>query len=942
MPEQPDFTRRITRWLARHAGFVIVGTLAITAGLAVPFLTMQPTSSASQEPTGRVFDARDRIEEDFASAVFQTITIVEARPAADGVSDMLRVEPLRALHDRSEALRRDPVIGPSLFSYYDADEQVTITGLWSLADIVDSRLPGGLAGASDADVKTVVAALIAERGPTELGLSAQTSSSSSGPISPAIFVPVLSDDTLLGFGSAGVRLGSDTKSEEYSRSLLNMIRGEQVSYQAWGVAIDVNLTSEEEGALAGPFIGLTIAAVLAVVGLTFRSYWILAITGGALATLIIWLEALTNLIGLKDDLILSLIVPIAMISFGVDSVFHAVSRYREETNHGSRPRAAFTVGMAAVAGALVLALASDSAAFLSNTSAGIESIIQFGIGSAIALVAAFLLLGIVTPLAIMVVEDKVGRPPLTRRRSIVAVVGSIGAAMLAMASVLMSVFVYPPAGLVLLGVYLVVALFLPYRLAPRRLAPPADTPVNAAGNPARGARAVGNAVTTIARRPRITTASMAVLTVGAALLAVQVPTEFDVKDFFSANSDFVVGLDKLDEHGGDTAGEPADFLIETDLTDPDALARIARFVSDFESLDTERFARGDDGRLELQGGIIEVVGQVDSQPAAQAAIEFRTGVELTDLDDDGLPDSADQIAALIETTREIGVPIDQERALATADAVRSSVWSDGNTDGATGSGRSATRMSTALPGSRQVENIAAARALIEPLLSSLESDLQAIAPGSEVTFTGGPIARQESLDAISRALLVSLPIALGICLLIAAVFMRSFRLALIVIVPILIVVAWLYAFMFVFGYAINLVTATIGALSIGIGIDFAIHLTERYREELTRLNNQLAAIRAAAEGTGVALIGSAMSSIVGFAIMAFAPMPLFASYGLLTAVMIAMALLASLVVLPSLLVLVGPRPVSAPDDGSSDSTAVAPHIHRPLIVGSAATLTPES
>jgi len=166
---------------------------------------------------------------------------------------------------------------------------------------------------------------------------------------------------------------------------------------------------------------------------------------------------------------------------------------------------------------------------------------------------------------------------------------------------------------------------------------------------------------------------------------------------------------------------------------------------------------------------------------------------------------------------------------------------------------------------------------------------------------------------VARALQVSLPIAVAVCLMIAAAFMRSIRLALIVIVPILVVVAWLYAFMFVFGFAINLVTATIGALSIGIGIDFAIHFTERWREEHAALGDATAAVRAAAEGTGLALVGSAASSIVGFAIMAFAPMPLFASYGLLTAVMIAMALFASLAVLPSLLVLAAASDASTSD-----------------------------
>lgn len=57
-------------------------------------------------------------------------------------------------------------------------------------------------------------------------------------------------------------------------------------------------------------------------------------------------------------------------------------------------------------------------------------------------------------------------------------------------------------------------------------------------------------------------------------------------------------------------------------------------------------------------------------------------------------------------------------------------------------------------------------------------------------------------------------------------------------------------------------------------------------------------------GTGVALIASASSSIVGFVIMGLAPMPIFASYGQLTAVMIFLALIASLIVLPCLLMIV--------------------------------------
>ncbi len=245
------------------------------------------------------------------------------------------------------------------------------------------------------------------------------------------------------------------------------------------------------------------------------------------------------------------------------------------------------------------------------------------------------------------------------------------------------------------------------------------------------------------------------------------------------------------------------------------------------------------------------------------------------------------------------MPFDATRLSQTPDEVRTSVWvaDDGS--------RHATVLSVGLVNSRAQEAIAAARDALAPVIADLRSELGALGVPHVVEATGPPIVRQAALEAISRALQRSLPIAVVLCFLIAAAFMRSWRLAAVVIVPILMTVAWLYAFMEVFGFAINVVTATIGAVSIGIGIDFAIHYTMRYREELLTGAAPLEAVRVAGDGTGTALIASAASSIVGFGILGFAPMPLFAAYGFLTAVMILMALVASLLVLPGLLLLVG-------------------------------------
>ena len=177
-------------------------------------------------------------------------------------------------------------------------------------------------------------------------------------------------------------------------------------------------------------------------------------------------------------------------------------------------------------------------------------------------------------------------------------------------------------------------------------------------------------------------------------------------------------------------------------------------------------------------------------------------------------------------------------------------------------------------------------------------------PGvSFVGLTGSPFTREATLQATTRALNVSLPVAVAACLILLTFWMRSVTLAVVTIIPIGLVVSWLYAFMYVSGYSLNFVTATIAAVSIGVGIDYSIHMTQRFREELSRGHGAEEAMRAAASGTGVALAGSAASSVIGFAVMAFAPMPLFSAYGIITAAMIFMAAAAALFVLPSLLLL---------------------------------------
>jgi len=367
----------------------------------------------------------------------------------------------------------------------------------------------------------------------------------------------------------------------------------------------------------------------------------------------------------------------------------------------------------------------------------------------------------------------------------------------------------------------------------------------------------------------------------------------------------VVSLDKVEEHLGERGGEPATIYVETDLGDPAAVARLAQFRTDIAALDANGLAVTGTGQTFVEGSVLEVIDDVWGSPLTTDGISQVLGVELSDTNGDGIPDDASQLAAVYAYTRTAGIAADTTRFLQTPNDVRQRIWT--SEDGT----ETATTFTVALTNTRRQESVVDARNAIAPVIDELRADLSAMDGGSVVELTGGPIVRQEGLNAVSRALQYSLPIAVILCFLIAALFMRSVRFAAVSIVPILITVALLYGFMELAGYSINIVTATIGAVSIGIGIDFAIHFTMRYREELQNGDSLEGAVRRTGEGTGIALLSSAVSSAAGFFILAFAPMPMFASYGLLTAVMISMAAIATLLVLPSLLLVVTKEPAES-------------------------------
>ena len=109
----------------------------------------------------------------------------------------------------------------------------------------------------------------------------------------------------------------------------------------------------------------------------------------------------------------------------------------------------------------------------------------------------------------------------------------------------------------------------------------------------------------------------------------------------------------------------------------------------------------------------------------------------------------------------------------------------------------------------------------------------------------------------------NLAIAIAILLVLGAGYWgtRSLSTAIFTTIPIVIVIIWLYAIIAAAGYGLNMVTVAIAAMSLGVGIDYVIHVVERYREERATGADVESSIKAIGGAAGLALFGSAVSDV---------------------------------------------------------------------------------
>lgn len=202
-------------------------------------------------------------------------------------------------------------------------------------------------------------------------------------------------------------------------------------------------------------------------------------------------------------------------------------------------------------------------------------------------------------------------------------------------------------------------------------------------------------------------------------------------------------------------------------------------------------------------------------------------------------------------------------------------------------------------------DISADDARMNLLSSKIKKDVESSGrpAGVVLKLTGTPVIQQKLGELIAKDRGNTQWISTGLVFLITMLIFGTFTSALVPIVVVTISVNWLYGTMGYTGLPISTLAGGVAAMVIGIGIDFAIHIMNKFKHERKKGYDLKKSIELAVVETGTALTATSVTTIAAFLAFLSGQMPEMGRFGILMAIGIIYSLIFSLVGLPALLVL---------------------------------------
>ena len=172
---------------------------------------------------------------------------------------------------------------------------------------------------------------------------------------------------------------------------------------------------------------------------------------------------------------------------------------------------------------------------------------------------------------------------------------------------------------------------------------------------------------------------------------------------------------------------------------------------------------------------------------------------------------------------------------------------------------------------------------------------------NQVRLSGILVMYNNVLQSLFQSQILTIGVVMLAIMLMFLTLFKSLSIAIICIIPNAIAAALVLGIMGWLNIPLDIMTITIAAISVGIGVDNTIHYMERFRREFPRFGNYRETMFFCHNSIGRAMYFTSMTIVAGFSILSLSNFIPTIVFGLLTSFAMLVALVGSLTLLPQLL-----------------------------------------
>lgn len=193
---------------------------------------------------------------------------------------------------------------------------------------------------------------------------------------------------------------------------------------------------------------------------------------------------------------------------------------------------------------------------------------------------------------------------------------------------------------------------------------------------------------------------------------------------------------------------------------------------------------------------------------------------------------------------------------------------------------------------------------VDLLIKEMYKDIEwfGVPPGLTVVITGNLVVMTTVIEALTTGRTEMTLFGLVVIFFILLLIYRDLIKAMMPVLPMLVVIGWMGGVMYFSGMKYTPLTATLGALILGVGSEYSILMMERFYEELKRYNDIDRAISKASSSIGSALVASGLTTVFGFGALITSPFVITNNFGTVTVLAVIFSLITTFTVFPVLLV----------------------------------------